>query len=161
MNMILLKAPLDIRIDKEGKWFFHSEEMKRQDIVQYLYQYLKRDSAGRYVIETENDCCDVTVDDAPYVINSLNVGFSKNDGQPCIAVFLSDGSKEELNLDNPFWIGKDNIIYCKVKKGEYTARFSRPAYYQLCEYIEHDSAKDTYVITFNNNSYPLVFTNHS
>ena len=161
MNMILRKGPLDIRIDKDGEWYFHGQEMKRQDIVQYLYQYLRRDSAGHYLIEIENDRCYVTVDDVPYVIKSLEVGFSKNDGQPCIAVSLSDGSKEDLKLDTPFWAGKDNVIYCRVKRGEYTARFSRPAYYQLCEHIEHDSAKDAYVITFNENSYPLVFTNYS
>jgi hypothetical protein len=72
----------------------------------------------------------------------------------CIVISLSDGSIEELNLDHPFWIGKDNIIYCRVKRGEYAARFSHPAYYQLCERIEHDSAVDIYVITVNNNSLP-------
>ena len=35
----------DIRIDKDGIWYFRGEEMKRQDIVNYLYKYLK---TGRY-----------------------------------------------------------------------------------------------------------------
>ncbi len=108
--MIQFKGPLDIRIDKDGIWYFHDEEMKRQDIVQYLYQYLKRDSAGQYLIETEHDRCYVTVDDVPYVIKRLEAVFSKSDGQPCIVISLSDGSKEELNLDVPFWTGK--IMLC-------------------------------------------------
>jgi uncharacterized protein len=159
--MMQFKAPLDIRIDKDGIWYFHDEEMKRVDIVQYLYKYLKRDSAGQYLIETENDRCYVTVDDVPYVIRNLEAGFSKNDELPCIVISLSDGSKEELNFDMPFWVGKDNVIYCRVKRGAYAARFSRAAYYQLCEYVEHDSTRDTYSITFNNCSYPLVFIDHS
>jgi uncharacterized protein len=133
--MIQCKRPFEIRIDKDGIWYFRGEEMKRHDIVQYLYQYLKRDSAGQYFLETENDHCYVTVDDVPYVIKGLEVCLSKNDGKPCIAISLSDGSKEDLKLDTPFWTGKDNVIYCRVKRGGYTARFSRPDYYQLCEYI--------------------------
>ncbi len=155
--MINLNDQFDIRIDKQGIWYFHDEEMKRQDIVRYMYQYLKRDSAGKYLIEMENDRCYVTVEDVPYVIKSVEAGFSKNDGQPCIEISLSDGSKEELNLDIPFWTGEHNVMYCRVKKGEYAARFSRPAYYQLCKYIEHDPESDTYVLAFSNSSHPLVF----
>ena len=155
--MINVDDQLEIRIDKQGVWYFHDEEMKRQDIVRYLYQYLKRDSAGKYLIETGNDRCYVTIEDVPYIIRSVESCFSKNDGQPCIEISLSDGSKEELNLDIPFWTGEDNVLYCRVKKGEHAARFSRPAYYQLCEYIEHDSESDTYVVAFGNSSHPLVF----
>ena len=57
----------DIRIDKEGIWYFCGEEMVRRDIVNYLYRYLKRDETGRYVIETENDRCYVMVEDAPFL----------------------------------------------------------------------------------------------
>jgi uncharacterized protein len=153
--------PPDIRIDKDGIWYFHGEEMKRQDIVQYLYQHLKRDGAGEYFIETGNDRCYVTVDDVPYVIKSLEAGFSKNDEHSCLIISVSDGSKEELNFDIPLWFDKANVMYCRIKRGEYVARFSRPAYYQLCEYIEHDSVRDTYVVTFNNRSHPLAFIEKS
>ena len=158
MIMVELNERHDIRIDKDGKWYFHGEEMKRQDIVRHLYQYLKKDSTGRYVIENENDRCYVMVEDVPFVINSVDSGFSHDGGKPCILISLSDGSMEELNLDIPLWQGDDNVMYCKVKKGEYAARFSRPAYYQLCGYVEHDSARGTYMVTVNNSSYPLAFT---
>jgi len=107
-----------------------------------------------YVIESENDRCYVLVEDVPFVINSADSGFSHDGGKPCILISLSDGSMEELNLDIPLWQGDDNVMYCKVKKGEYAARFSRPAYYQLCGYVEHDSARGTYMVTVNNSSYP-------
>jgi hypothetical protein len=148
----------DIYIDKDGLWYFHGKEMKRQDIVRHLYQYLKRDGAGRYVIETETDRCYVKVEDAPFVIKGADAGFSQHDGQPCILVSLSDGSREELDLGIPLWHGEDNVLYCRVKKGEYAARFSRPAYYQFCGYIEHDAARGIYMVTVNGSSYPLAFT---
>ncbi len=152
------KESHDIRIDKDGIWYFRGEAMERQDIVRHLHQFLKMDSAGRYVIETEDDRCYVTVEDVPYVIRTVDPGFSHNSGRSYILISLSDGSREELNLDIPFWHGADNALYCKVKKGAYAARFSRPAYYQLCGYIEHDAARGTYMVTVNDNSYPLAFT---
>jgi uncharacterized protein len=155
--MITANDQVEIRIDKQGIWYFHGEEMKRQDIVRYLFQYLKRDSTGKYLIDTGNDRCYVTVEDVPYIIRSVESCFSKDDGQPYIEISLSDGSKEELNVAIPFWTGDDNVLYCRVKKGEFAARFSRPAYYQLCEYIEHDSENDSYVVALNNSSHPLVF----
>jgi hypothetical protein len=79
--MIQSNNNLEIRIDKDGIWYFHGEEMKRQDIVQYFYQHLKKDSAGNYLIEIKNDRCLVSVEDAPYVIRSVAVSCSKNDGQ--------------------------------------------------------------------------------
>jgi len=147
----------DIRIDKHGVWYFRGEEMIRPDIVQYFYRYLTRDSAGKYLIEIDNDRCYVTVEDVPYVIKKVELCFSKDDGGLRIMIFLSDGSKEAVKLDTPFWVGEDNVMYCKVKCGEHTARFSRTAYYQRCKYIEYDSARDTYEVTFNNRSYPFVF----
>lgn len=148
---------LEIRIDKDGIWYFHGEEMKRQDIVQYFYQNLKKDSDGNYLIKIGNDCCLVNVEDTPYVIRSVAVSCSKYDGQPCIEMSLTDGSSEELNHDTPLWTGDGNVMYCRVKRGEYAARFSRSAYYQLCEHAEYDPERKQYYINLNNRSYPVAF----
>jgi len=148
----------EILIDKEGIWHFRGAEMKRKDIVLYLYKYLRKDHDGNYLIEIEDDRCKVRVEDTPYVIRSIAVGFSGDSGQPCIDLSLNDGSSEGLNLDAPLRIGEDNVLYCMVKKGEHEARFSRPAYYQFCEYIDYDSRREKYQLVLSDISYPLVLT---
>jgi hypothetical protein len=148
----------EILIDKEGVWHFRGAEMKRKDIVQHLYQYLKRDHDGNYLIEIEDDRCKVRIEDTPYVIRSIEIGFSGNSGQPCIVLSLNDGSSERLNLDAPLRIGEDNVLYCMVKKGEHAARFSRAAYYQFCEYIDYDTLGEKYRLVLDDISYPLVLT---
>jgi hypothetical protein len=42
---------------------------------------------------------------------------------------------EEMTPRNniPLWTGKDNVIYCRVKRRQYVARFSRPTCDKLCE----------------------------
>ena len=157
MTRVAKKEGHDIRIDKEAIWYFQGRVMERQDIVRHLYQYLRIDSTGRYVIETEDDRCHITVDDVPFVIRSVDSGVSQDSGRPCILLSLSDGSREELNLDIPFWHGEENALYCRVKNGAYAARFSRPSYYQLCGFIEYNAAHGIYMITVNDISYPLAF----
>ncbi|MBM4314024.1 MAG: DUF1285 domain-containing protein [Deltaproteobacteria bacterium] len=153
--MIRTTTPNEIFIDREGVWYFGGAEMKRKDIVHYFYKYLKRDPEGRYQIEIENDRCRVVVEDAPYVVKSIDVGFCRHSNRPAIDVSLNDGSREGLSLDAPLRIGDDHILYCKVKEGEHEARFSRPAYYQFCRHIDYDSQRGEYRLLFNQRSYPL------
>ena len=157
--MIGLNEQPDIRIDSQGVWYFRGEEMKRLDIVQYFYRYLKRDGAGGYCIETEHERCAVTVEDVPYVINDVDLDFSPQIGKPCLVLTLSDGSREAMTFDSRLWTGSDNVVYCRVKGGEFAARFSRPAYYRLCSHIEYDPVSDSYLLTCDNGSYPLVLNN--
>jgi len=146
----------EIFIDREGIWYFRGTEMIRKDIVQYFYKYLKRDHKGNYLIEIEGDRCKVRVEDTPYVIRSIAVGFFQNSGKSYIDLSLNDGGIERLNLDASLRIGDDNVLYCMVKKGEHEARFSRPAYYQFCEHIDYDSRRGRYRLVLNHISYPLV-----
>lgn len=151
----------DIFIDRDGVWYFRGMEMKRHDIVRYFYRHLKRDGDGKYLIEIEDDRCYVRIEDAPFVIKSVSIGGPINAERPYLELFLSDGSTEGLNLSAPLWIGEDNVLYCWVKRGEFEARFSRPAYYQFCEYIEYDSRRDKYILILNQKSNSLVLTKNT
>jgi hypothetical protein len=145
----------EIRIDRDGVWYFRKMEMTRKEIVQYFYQHLRRDSQGHYQIELGGEHCPVQVDDVPYIIRNVSSGFTGVDERPCMVISLSDGSFEELNLET-IWIGENNVPYCSVKKGGQEARFSRQAFYQLAVNIEHDPHQDRYFITVEGRSYPLA-----
>ena len=87
----------EIRIDRDGVWYFRNIEMTRMEIVQYFYQHLRRDFQGNYQIELGHEHCRVQVDDVPYIIQSVSSGFAGVDGRPCMVISLSDGSCEELS----------------------------------------------------------------
>ena len=145
----------EIRIDHDGKWSYRNMEMNREDIIRYFYDHLHRDEQGYYHIKTETEQCRIQVDDVPYVIRMASLRSADKDGQnPAMLIDLSDGSCEELNPET-LWIGQKNRVYCLVKEARHEARFSRQAYYQLAEHIEHDPSRDRYFITIGNHSYPL------
>ena len=148
------KSP-EIRIDRDGVWYYRNVEMERKEIVQYFYQNLRRDDHGHYQIELNHEHCRILVEDVPYVVRSVSMGFPGADGQPGMVISLSDGSCEELDPET-IRIGEKDVLYCRVKNSEYEARFSRQAYYQLVENINHDPHQDRYFITIGNRSYTLA-----
>lgn len=144
----------DIRIDKDGVWYYRGAEMFRKDIVNLLYRHLKRDETGRYLIEIGNDRCYPDVEDTPFVIKAVYRSFSEEKGEDAIYLLMSDDTLEKLD-PSTLRIGDDNILYCTVGDPGFEARFSRASYYQLAEYIEHDRKKDLYYISLNGQSYYL------
>ena len=69
-----------------------------------------------------------------------------------IELNLSDDTKEALLPDSLF-VGKENVLYCKVKSGLFPARFNRAAYYQLAEYIEEEGKN--YFLPLNGRKYVI------
>lgn len=145
----------EIRIDQNGVWYYRDMEMTRLEIVQYFYNHLRQDSEGKYRIELDNEQCFIQVDDVPYVIQSVSREFFGEEKGPRMVISLSDGSREELNPET-IRIGEKNVLYCRVKQCNHEARFSRQAYYQLSEYIEHDIQHDRFFMTVDGHSYLLA-----
>jgi len=144
--------PCQIKIDKDGIWYYRGKEIVRKDIIHYFYQHLKRDEYGRYIIELEDDCCYLEVEDTPFVIKAVYGPDSQSSNEKYIYVLLSDHSLEKLDLDT-LCIGKENVLYCSIKDNAFVARFSRASFYQIANFIEYDAEKDKYLISLNGISY--------
>ena len=140
--------PCDIRIDKDGVWYYKGNEIFRDEIVKYFYQNLRKDETGRYLIELEGDCCYLEVEDTPFIVRAVYRGTAEAVNEECIYLLLSDQSIEKLNPDS-LWVAKDNVLYCSVKKNAFVARFSRASYYQIAEFIECGDCGDEYFISLN------------
>lgn len=141
-------SPCNIRIDKEGVWYYKGNEIFRDEIVRFFYQNLKKDETGRYLIELDDDCCYLEVEDTPFVVRAIYKLTAESDNEECINLLLSDQSIEKLNPDS-LWAAKDNVLYCSVKKNAFVARFSRASYYQIAEFIECSNCGDEYFISLN------------
>ncbi|MGC9976839.1 MAG: DUF1285 domain-containing protein, partial [Syntrophales bacterium] len=148
-------TPSGIRIDKDGVWYYNGNEIFRDEIVRYFYQNLKKDEAGRYLIELDDDCCYLEVEDAPFVVRAVYRCTGRTDNEEFINLLLSDYSIEKLNPDS-LWAGKDNVLYCSVKENAFVARFSRASYYQLANFIECGDNEDEYFIWLNGKHFPIT-----
>ncbi len=141
-----------IAIDKEGNWFYQGMEMWRKDIVKYFYEHLKKDETGRYYVEIGSEIGYLEVEDTPYVVKSLEIQPGKGGEQ--VELLLSDGTKEILDPQT-IHVSKDNVPYCQVKGHSFSARFSRPAYYQMAALLKHDPAQGEFYLSLNGNKYNI------
>ncbi|MFB3924941.1 MAG: DUF1285 domain-containing protein [Syntrophales bacterium] len=147
--------PCDIKIDKDGVWYFRGAEMFRKDIIRILCQNLKRDKSGRYIIEMRDEKCYLEVEDTPFVVTSVNRFVEESRGREEWQILLSDGSAELLDPAT-LRMNNQNVMYCSVKGGNFEARFSRAGYYQLAEWIEYDNENDTFFISQGNERYIIA-----
>jgi hypothetical protein len=136
----------DIKIDKEGIWYYRGAHMFRKDILCIFFNHLKIDECGKYFIELNQEICYLDVEDTAFVVTAVH----SSDGQ--VLILLSDDSLEPLDLDS-LRVGRDNIMYCTIKGGRFDARFTRKAYYQLAEIIEPDEEENRYFIELDGHKY--------
>ncbi|PKN53380.1 MAG: hypothetical protein CVU55_01800 [Deltaproteobacteria bacterium HGW-Deltaproteobacteria-13] len=142
----------EIKIDKDGLWYYNGAHMFRKEILNVFFQNLKMDECGKYLIELGGDCCYLDVEDTAFVVAAVYKTKLPGSGLEHIDILLNDDSREKLDV-NFLQAGPDNVLYCQVKEGKFTARFSRKSYYQLAEFIEQSENGASYFINLNGEKY--------
>ncbi|RLB09928.1 MAG: hypothetical protein DRG39_07015 [Deltaproteobacteria bacterium] len=140
--------PCEITIDKEGIWYHKGAQIIRKDIIKFFYEHMELDEQGRYIISWKNERCVVDVMDTAFFVQRVD----KIDGD--FLLYISDETEERLDPES-LYIGKDNVLYCQIKAGRFPARFVRPAYYQIAEYIEEENGR--FFLKVNNKRYFLNY----
>ena len=61
-----LCGDIDMRIGRDGTWFYHGSPIGRKPLVKLFAGVLHRDDGGDYWLETPFEKCRIQVDDAPF-----------------------------------------------------------------------------------------------
>jgi uncharacterized protein len=119
----------------DGRWYADDEPVVHERLARLFSRYLRRKPSGGYEIWIdERYHADVEVEDTPYVVTAVDTSTAGE-----FTVDLNDGTTELLD-PNSLQVGADDVLYCRVKNGAERARFLRPAYYQLANFIEEVGA---------------------
>lgn len=143
----------EIYVDAEGDWYHQGNRITREDILELFYQNLHLTTDGKYLIEWQQNRCLLEVEDTPLVVAAVdrpNSGDAENDQIFLRFRHLPDS---EALVPTTLWVGKDNILYCHCRQGQFPARFSRPAYYQLAQWITEDTGSGEFYIAIGNKKY--------
>ena len=94
------------------------------------------------------------MEDTPLVVTGVAHEKGK-DGQ--MQLLLSMKYVEALEPLDPesLWVGEGNVLYCNVKEDKIPAKFLRPAYYQLAEFIREDHETGRFYLLLGNERYYL------
>lgn len=145
--------PCMIHVDKEGRMWHQGAEMVHEGINSLLRRHVERDDQGRYIISFQGQRCYVEVEDTFFVITRVHHRAASADLPEALVLTLNDGGKEDLA---PAGLSQssENVMYARVKNGRFPARFLRPAYYQLAEFVTEEDGR--YVISLNGQDFPVA-----
>ena len=119
-----------ITFGKDGLWYSDDEVIPNAAIRRLFSRTLCILPDGRARLELGEDKADVRIEDTPWVVTGV-------DGDPArgFTVLLNDETREPRDALS-LRVGRQDVLYCRVKGGGHEARFLRPAYYELMRYIE-------------------------
>lgn len=138
-----------ITLGKDGRWYADGERIANKRIATLFSKNLKRTPEGKYAIEIGRDKVEVEIEDTPYVVTRVM-------GNPLsgFTIRLNDETEEALDPAT-LYVGKDHVLYCRVKGGEHPARFLRSAYYQLTTHVEEDPHRGRFFLCTGGSLYVI------
>lgn len=125
---------LDIRIGRDGLWWYLGTPIGRVELVRLFASVLKLED-GKYYLVTPVEKIGITVNDAPFVAVDFEVD---NDGPDQTITFETNvGDKTVAGADNPIRVVRDAETgepspYVHVRRG-LEALIDRKSYYRLVD----------------------------
>lgn len=130
---------LDIRIARDGTWFYLGTPIGRAPLVRLFAGILKLEE-GRYYLVTPVEKVGIRVEDAPFVAVDFRV---QGAGTPAQAITFVTNVEDEVTAgpDAPIRVVRDPATgepspYVMVRRG-LEARIDRKSFYRLVEIGEH------------------------
>jgi len=126
---------IDIRIAKDGVWFYQGDEMERQSIVKLFSGILRKDDQD-YFLVTPVEKMKISVDDAPFVVCMMDVEGEGEDQKIYFSTNVGDAfllsSTHSLTVD--YNQRNEPSPYVRVRD-KLSALISRQVYYELAEHV--------------------------
>ncbi len=139
---------IDMKILRNGKWFYMGSEIKRPAMVKLFSSILRLDEDGDYYLVTPVEKVRIQVEDAPFVAVSLDK--IDESGQ--------DSFLFKTNLNEEVVLSKKNSLIIKIDNNEepspyivvrknLRALLSRSVFYELVDLAEEEVIKNkTYLV---------------
>lgn len=131
---------LDIRIARDGTWYYLGTPIGRPALVELFASVLKREG-DRYFLVTPGEKVGITVDDAPFVAVDLR---AEGEGREQILTFITNlGEETVAGPENPLRLvldapGGEPAPYVHVRSG-LEALIDRKTFYRLVDLgTEHE-----------------------
>ncbi|OJJ10769.1 hypothetical protein BKI51_12660 [Alphaproteobacteria bacterium AO1-B] len=128
---------LDIRIARDGTWFYLGSPIGRKPLVELFASVLRKDEDGKHYLVTPVEKIGITVDDAPLLAVEMVVENEGADQQLTVRTNLGDLVR--IGPDRPLRFEKEpdsgGIKPYVVVRGRIEGLFTRALMYQLVDHM--------------------------
>lgn len=122
------------QVDADGNLWHDGEMIDDPEFLDFFFKQIEIKSDGQIQIDCQGEFCLIHPQDTLYVVQQISQ--TKNG----IELLLQGNQREKLDPQT-LEVGKDNILYCKVKDRKHKARFNRKSYWELSKFIEEENQK--------------------
>jgi len=129
---------IDMRIGRDGTWFYHGSPIGRKPLVKLFASVLRREDDGRYWLVTPAERGRIKVDDVPFTAVEVN---ASNRGAAQLLTFRTNLDDTVVaDSEHPIRVIHDSVTgeprpYILVRD-RLEARILRPVFYELVELAE-------------------------
>ena len=132
----------------DGHWYNDDERIENPRIALLFSRSLRRNPDGSYFLQVADERASITVEDTPFVVTAVD-----DDGRGGFIILTNDQVREPLD-PSTLAVGNANVLYCRVKSGEFPARFLRNAYYRLAEHFVTEDGEQ-FALVIDGRRYPV------
>lgn len=119
-----------IALDRFGRWTHEGIDFENPRVIDLFSRSVQRTDGGTWVLVIPPFTYPIEVERTGYFVTGVDPEVG--------TIELSDGTRELLDVSTLDYEG-EGCLYCKVKGGEFEARFLRNPYYALADRLEdHD-----------------------
>lgn len=127
------RGQFNIRIDRNGVWYYEGSPITRQSLVCLFASVLRRDADGRYWLVTPAEIGRIEVEDAPFIAVELYVAGTGRD--QILSIRTNVGEIVSIDEEHPITIITDPVTgepspYVRLRPG-IDARLTRSVFYEL------------------------------
>jgi hypothetical protein len=135
----------DIRIDRDGSWFYRGTPINRAALVRLFSTVLERDAAGVYWLATPAERGRITVEDAPFLAVEVD---RHGEGTTQALIFRTNlGDFVTADAAHPLRIETDPATQTPrpyvLVRNRLEARLARPVFYTLVEWAVEERVGST------------------
>lgn len=121
----------EIRLDERGQWTHEGLQFENPRILELFSRSVNRTEGGTWVLEVGRFTYPITVEDTGFFVEHVDWSQSPPRLQ------ISDGTEETLDFDSLEY-RPGGRLYCRIKEGQFRARFKHTAYHSVAEHLHDD-----------------------
>lgn len=137
----------EIRLDANGNWTHEGLDFENERIIELFNRSVARTDGGTWVLVIGRFTYPIEVEDTGYFVERLHWTSAAG---PTLS--LSDHTEEPLDPDTLEY-RPHGRLYCRIREGQFRARFKKTAYYDLADRMEERDGG--YVVNIGGVEFPI------
>jgi uncharacterized protein len=128
------------RVDGDGRVFHDGSEIVDAATLRFFLLGMRREADGRWLVPCQGERNWFSAEDTPFVVQRLRLDVEGGRLRQIGLVLAGDLGEP---LDAGTLEAEGGRLYCRVRRGEFRARFGRLAMQQLAPYLEDPDGRIT------------------